>query len=71
MVDGCTVEDVSFVAGRPPDNRDVTVKVRYRATPVAARIEPSIDDTWDVRSPSRREASPLARRRSGTQERKS
>ena len=49
LVDGCTVEDVSFVAGRPPDNRDVTVKVRYRATPVAARIEPSIDDTWDVR----------------------
>ncbi len=38
-VAGCVLADVSFVAGAPPIDRELTVKVRYRSTPVAARLE--------------------------------
>lgn len=42
LVAGCVVTGMSFVAGRPPsDDADVTVKLRYRARPVAARLTPA------------------------------
>ncbi|MDJ0952271.1 MAG: tRNA 2-thiouridine(34) synthase MnmA [Acidimicrobiia bacterium] len=48
LVAGCQVEDVSFVSGRPPVDRDVTVKIRYRAQPVAAKIADEGDGSWRV-----------------------
>lgn len=47
-VDGCRVEDVTFVTGSDPEpGADVEVKVRYRSRPVAASIHR--DDTgWVV-----------------------
>ena len=47
LVDGCTVGDVSFTADAPPSTADVTVKVGYRAQPVAAILEPS-GNQWEV-----------------------
>ena len=44
---GCEVGEVSFVAGRPPGDPDVTVKVRYRSRPVPATIEGS-GTNWRV-----------------------
>ena len=38
-VKGCRLEEVSFVAGVAPENRALSVKVRYRAAPVAATLE--------------------------------
>jgi tRNA-uridine 2-sulfurtransferase len=38
LVDGCRVEDVSFVAGEPPSPLEIDVKVRYRSSPEPARI---------------------------------
>lgn len=47
-VTGCTVKDVTFVAGVAPLRRQVTVKVRYRSSPVDAEIQPSAAG-WQVR----------------------
>jgi tRNA-specific 2-thiouridylase len=38
-VKGCRLEEVSFVAGEVPDDRELSVKVRYRAAAVAATLE--------------------------------
>jgi tRNA-specific 2-thiouridylase len=38
-VKGCRLEEVSFVAGKPPAREGLSVKVRYRAKPVAASLE--------------------------------
>ncbi|MDJ0960430.1 MAG: tRNA 2-thiouridine(34) synthase MnmA [Acidimicrobiia bacterium] len=46
-VGGCLVDDVSFIAGSPPADPKVEVKVRYRATPVAGSIRLS-DGRWEV-----------------------
>lgn len=46
-VAGCEVGGVSFVAGRPPEHRQVTVKVRYRSRPVPATIDGS-GPNWRV-----------------------
>ncbi len=43
----CTVTEAQFVAGRPPEQLDVTVKVRYRSRPVPARLERDGPD-WRV-----------------------
>jgi tRNA-specific 2-thiouridylase len=50
LVDGCEVSDVSFVAGHPPQDPDVAVKLRYRARPVDARLLPAEGDgsSWRV-----------------------
>jgi len=45
---GCVVEHVSFVAGRPPVEATVDVKVRYRSSPVPGRLSPD-GDRWRVR----------------------
>ncbi len=47
-VAGCVVDEVSFIAGHPPEDPAVTVKVRYRATPVEATIHPD-GVQWQVR----------------------
>jgi tRNA-specific 2-thiouridylase len=47
-VTGCTVDDVTFVAGPAPVDDEVSVKVRYRSSPVAARLEPGATG-WEVR----------------------
>lgn len=47
LVSGCRVTQVSFVAGDPP-GPDIAVKVRYRARPVAARLEAGADGDWLV-----------------------
>jgi tRNA-specific 2-thiouridylase len=48
LADGCVVGGVSFVSGAPPDDPDVSVKVRYRTPAFAATLR-SMDDRWDVR----------------------
>jgi len=48
LVEGCRVEDVSFVAGRPPRTADVKVKVRYRSPPVAAELAAGDAGSWTV-----------------------
>ncbi len=48
LVAGCLVEDVSFVSGLSPVDREVTVKIRYRAQPVAAAIAEEGDGSWRV-----------------------
>ncbi len=48
LSDGCELGDVRFVAGRPPVDHAVEVKVRYRSQPAPARLEPN-GDTWLVR----------------------
>lgn len=48
LVEGCVVSNMSFVAGAPPTDPAVTVKVRYRSPAVAATIEPA-GDRWQVR----------------------
>jgi tRNA-specific 2-thiouridylase len=44
---GCLVEEVSFVAGSPPHDRRVDVKIRYRSQPVPARLE-AVGDSWQL-----------------------
>jgi tRNA-specific 2-thiouridylase len=44
---GCVVENVSFVAGQPPADEAVDVKVRYRSRPVPARLAAE-GDRWRV-----------------------
>ena len=38
LVDGCVVEEVTFVAGEPPVDGMIDVKVRYRSQPEVARL---------------------------------
>jgi len=45
---GCTVEEVSFIAGRPPPVAEIAVKLRYRANPVPATLA-AAGDGWQVR----------------------
>ena len=46
-VDGCTLDEVSFVNNAPPADPEIALKVRYRARPVRARL---IDEGgWSVR----------------------
>jgi tRNA-specific 2-thiouridylase len=45
----CTVGEMSWVAGEPPGDPAVTVKLRYRATAVDAVLEPNGEDVWRVR----------------------
>ncbi len=45
---GCTVDGVSFVAGVPPEDDSITVKIRYRSTPVAATLRNGGRDEWVV-----------------------
>ena len=47
LVAGCLVEDVSFVAGVPPEDFRVTVKIRYRSEDVAATLAPA-GASWRV-----------------------
>lgn len=42
-VEGCRLEEVSFVAGEAPQNPELAVKVRYRAAPVAGTLEQDAD----------------------------
>jgi len=44
---GCVVENVSFVAGQPPIEGAIEVKVRYRSHPVPARLAAD-GDSWQV-----------------------
>ncbi len=48
LSDGCLVGDVSFIAGSPPLQPDVTVKVRYRSTAIPATLQRA-GDRWEVR----------------------
>ena len=48
LVDGCVVDRVTFVAGRPPSSSRVEVKVRYRSKQVPASIEHAGERTWRV-----------------------
>lgn len=48
LATGCLVEDVSFVAGRPPQNANVDVKIRYRSAAVPAKLR-SRGERWEVR----------------------
>ncbi len=48
LVAGCVVDDVSFVAGAPPQSSEVDVKIRYRSPAVPARIDPAGEGKWRV-----------------------
>jgi tRNA-specific 2-thiouridylase len=48
LVEGCRVAEVTFVAGEPPVDDSVQVKLRYRSQPVPGRIERTADGEWDV-----------------------
>ena len=48
MVTGCDVDEVTFVAGTPPTDHHVEVKVRYRATAVPARLVAQGDERFAV-----------------------
>lgn len=47
LVAGCVVSGVTFVAGAPPSDPQVDVKVRYRSKPVPSVVEPAGGD-WMV-----------------------
>ncbi len=48
LATGCLVENVSFVAGRPPADEAIEVKVRYRSQPVPARLVSEAGDLWRI-----------------------
>ena len=48
LADGCVVEDVTFVAGRPPISEKIEAKIRYRADPEPAVLGQG-PDGWEVR----------------------
>ncbi|MCJ7726621.1 MAG: tRNA 2-thiouridine(34) synthase MnmA, partial [Acidimicrobiia bacterium] len=48
LVDGVEVAGMSWVAGAPPHDASVEVKVRYRSAPVAARLAEASPGTWEV-----------------------
>jgi Predicted tRNA(5-methylaminomethyl-2-thiouridylate) methyltransferase, contains the PP-loop ATPase domain len=54
-VAGCDLEDVTFVAGRPPADPAVAVRIRYRSRPVPARLLPG-PDGWRLRFATPQEA---------------
>jgi tRNA-specific 2-thiouridylase len=41
LASGCRLDEVTWVAGSPPDDDSVLVKVRYRTPAVPARLEPA------------------------------
>lgn len=45
---GCRIGEVSWVAGEPPGEGALEVKVRYRTPAAAARLEPGDDGEWRV-----------------------
>jgi tRNA-specific 2-thiouridylase len=44
---GCRISDASFVAGEPPPDPEIMVKIRYRSQPVPARLKPA-DESWEI-----------------------
>ena len=44
LVGGCVVEDMTFVAGSPPRDPEITVKIRYRSEPVDAFLDMGGED---------------------------
>ncbi len=46
---GCSVDDVSFVAGHPPTDEMIDVKIRYRSPPVPARLARTAGNAFEVR----------------------
>ena len=46
---GCEIADVSFIAGDAPADPAIDVKIRYRATPVAATLHAGPEGAWTVR----------------------
>jgi len=48
LVDGVEVSGMSWVAGAPPVDSAVEVKVRYRSDPVAARLSAAAAGTWEI-----------------------
>ncbi len=48
LASGCEIGDVSFVAGAPPADPAIDVKIRYRATPVAATLHTGSGGGWRV-----------------------
>jgi len=49
LVDRCDVDGVTFVAGAPPDDAAVTVKVRYRSRPLPATLVEEEKGSWQIR----------------------
>ncbi|MCP4309064.1 MAG: tRNA 2-thiouridine(34) synthase MnmA [bacterium] len=47
LATGCRVEDVSFIADGPPQERAIAVKIRYRSEPVPASLD-NDGDGWHV-----------------------
>lgn len=45
---GCVVDEVSFVAGHPPVQRELTVKIRYRSQAVPAQLFSDDGQAWTV-----------------------
>ena len=48
LVDGVEVSGMSWVAGSPPVDSAVEVKVRYRSDPVPARLSAGTAGTWEI-----------------------
>jgi len=48
LVAGCQVTGVSLISGADAPPSDVDVKLRYRARPVAAKVVPQADASWQV-----------------------
>jgi tRNA-specific 2-thiouridylase len=48
LAGGCRVVGMSFVAGHPPADEGIEVKVRYRSDPVGARIRSVGPGEWEV-----------------------
>ncbi|MEN8113735.1 MAG: tRNA 2-thiouridine(34) synthase MnmA [Actinomycetota bacterium] len=55
LTDGCVVSNVTWIAGGPPPDPDISVKVRYRTPAVAASLLPLGND-WEVRFRERQAA---------------
>jgi tRNA-uridine 2-sulfurtransferase len=47
LAGGCSLTDVSWIAGTAPDDPSVEIQVRYRSDAVAARLVPT-GDRWEV-----------------------
>ena len=48
LVDGVGVSGMSWVAGAPPADAGVEIKIRYRSDPVPATLSAVADDTWEI-----------------------
>jgi len=55
LADGCSLEDVSWIAGQPPSDRSVEIEIRYRSVAVAACLVET-PSGWDVRFETPQEA---------------